>query len=126
MRQGTRVLRRVPLPQRTTCSVGLTKTIPGGGGTAASFGQGGSAHLRRGGRNSQKSPETTSETFFCPEQMPTACADTTASSSCMTLTSQIKIGIFDDTLYTAVYEPSSNSTKWIFSTRKICSNIYPD
>lgn len=53
-----------PLPQRTTCSVGLTKTIQGGGGSAVSFGQGGSTHLRRGGRNSQKSPETTSETFF--------------------------------------------------------------
>lgn len=83
-----------PLPEHAMCSVGLTKTTQGGGGTAISFGQGGSTLWRRGGRNSQKSPETISETFFFPQQIPTAYADTTASSSCMTLTSQIKIGIF--------------------------------
>lgn len=32
--------------------------------------------------------------FFSPEQIPPAYAGTTASSSCMTLTSWIKIGIF--------------------------------
>lgn len=82
-----------PLPKHATCSAGLTKTIQRGGGITASFGQGGSTHPRRGGSNSQKSPETTSETFF-PEQIPTAYADTTASSSSMTLPFQIKIGTF--------------------------------
>lgn len=42
----------------------------------------------------KKSPETASGTFFSPTQIPTVHADTTASSTCTTLTSQIKIGIF--------------------------------
>lgn len=87
-------LGRAPLPQRVACSAGL-HGLPRDGGELLSHS--GREAVPIGGEEAGTRRNLLKQLlklFFSPEEIPRARADTTASSGCMTLTSQIQIGIF--------------------------------
>lgn len=87
-------LGRVSLPQPAVCSAGLHR-LPQDEGELLSHSGREVVPIDGEEAGTQRNLlRQLLKLYFSPEEIPTACADITASSGCMMLTSQIQIGIF--------------------------------